>query len=148
MLLFKTKLPFASIRRSTWRHCASVALYIAVEGATVQCTSQTQMLQWAPEFYHTGTVWFVLHLDSHICSIKPTYCQNNPAKSIFFSLCWMHLHQFQYLSVVAQALHFPVGYSFAVAMAAGGLGTTRIFQIDFFHISITRFTLTMVWRMR
>ena len=48
----------------------------------------------------------VLHLESHICSIKSTCCQNNPAKSLFF-LSWMHLHQFQYLSVVPQVLHCP-----------------------------------------
>ena len=30
---------------------------------------------------------------SHIYSIKPNCCQNNPAKS----LLWLHLHQFQYL---------------------------------------------------
>ena len=33
---------------------------------------------------------------SHIYFIKPTCCQNNPTESIL----WMHLHQFQYLSLL------------------------------------------------
>ena len=45
------------------------------------------------QFHGAVTVWSVLQLVSHIYSIKPTCCQNNPAKS----LLWTHLHQFQYL---------------------------------------------------
>ena len=42
------------------------------------------------------TVWPALQLVSHIYSIKPACCQNNPAKY----LLWMRLHQFQYLSII------------------------------------------------
>ena len=44
-------------------------------------------------FYGARTVLSVLQLVSHIYSIKPNSCWNNPAKSFL----WMHLHQFQYL---------------------------------------------------
>ena len=41
-------------------------------------------------------VWSVLQLVSHIYTIKPASCQNNPAKS----LLWMRLHHFQYLCCI------------------------------------------------
>ena len=96
MILFETELPFASTCSSTWPHCASVTPYIADEGATVPQASLTQMLERPPElvfglvqFYGASTMWSV----SQTCSIKPTCCQNDLAKSHL----WMHLHQFQYL---------------------------------------------------
>ena len=112
MLLFETKLPFASTCRSTWPLCASVTPYIAGwwgRYGTKDITRRSPKLAFPlVQFYGAVTVWSMLQSASHIYSNKPTCCQNNPTKS----LLWMHLHLFQYLYHLThwgQVTHICVG---------------------------------------
>ena len=100
MLLFETNLPFASTcigRRDLIPVFCWWGRYGGMDIINTNVTVVTRV-----SFPYRTVLWcgnnvVMLQLVSHIYSIKPTCYQNNPAKS----LLKMHLHQFQYLSLIA-----------------------------------------------
>ena len=98
-----------------------------------------------------GNVWYVLQLISHIYSIKPIFCQNNPAKS----LLWMHLHHFPNPYILWPIVHkslcwFDFSYFYNLLDIDSGqvnmlcaIRVAQQFAVDVIHTSAIRNPTTL-----